>query len=302
MRIMLTVLFLASGCNHGGTTVTEPEAEPSTEKTEPRDYCEAIVDSFCPFYVRCGRMAVPDVETCRSVFIEQCNAVYEPIYVGLADAGLLALDPEGIESCAAHLGTVDCEEQIFDLDGACGSMWIGQSESGSTCGLGIESFVCAPGNDCVLTPELCGTCQPRRSVGEDCDEDNRCAQSGQCVGGVCVARALPGMPCGQAGCVLGARCVDDVCAGPQRSAVGESCANLETCPYKSDCIDGLCVEANRLGQSCGDDQTCASNVCTDGVCVAPSAAGVACENGSTCVSGVCSEGMCAPLPGQCFGD
>jgi hypothetical protein len=226
--------------------------------------------------------------------------VYEPVYAGLADAGLLALDPAGIERCAAHLEAVECDAQIFDLDGPCGGIWVGQAESGAACAPGIESFVCAPGNDCVLGLDFCGTCEPTVALGAACGEDERCPQTARCVNGTCVARALPGMPCGETGCALGARCVGDVCVGPARAAVGESCANRERCPYRTECVGGRCVEAGVLGTACDTTRPCASGACVGGVCVAPDPAGAACENGSTCIGGVCDAGRCAALPGMCF--
>lgn len=266
----------------------------------PRDYCEATVELFCPFYLRCGRMAVPDVDTCRAVFLENCNAVYEPVYAALADAGLLALDPVAIERCAAHLTAVECSEQIFDLDGPCGGMWAGQAPADAPCGPGIESFVCAPGNTCVLGLDFCGACQPTVALGADCT-DARCAANARCLEGQCVARGLPGAPCGDAGCVLGAGCVDGLCAGPTRAAVGESCASRERCPYKSECIGGRCVEAGRIDAPCDAARPCASGACIEGVCAAPRGAGVACERGAECLGGACN-GTCLPIPGVCFED
>ena len=262
------------------------------------DYCEATVDLFCPFYLRCGRMAVPDVDTCRAVFLENCNAVYEPVYVALAEAGLLALDPAAISACADHLSSVECAEQIFDLDGPCGGMWRGQGLTDAPCGPGIESFVCARGNTCVLSLDFCGACEASVAVGADCTEA-RCGPQARCVDDVCVARALPGAPCGEAGCVLGARCVDDICAGPVRAVVGASCAGGERCPYKSECVGGTCVEAGRIGEPCDARQPCASGACVEGECAAPAAPGSACERGAECVGGICA-GTCAAIPGACF--
>lgn len=276
------------------------DAMPDAGTLTPSDYCEATADIFCPFYERCDRMAVPADSTCRAVFLENCNAVYEPIYAGLADAGLLALDPAGIERCAAHLEQVACAAQIFDLDGPCAGIWVGQAPGGAACAPGIESFVCAPGNDCVIGLDFCGTCEPAAGVGAACDDDTRCTQSARCVDGMCQARVLPGMPCGEAGCVIGTRCVDEVCVGPARAGIGESCANRERCPYRSACVGGVCVGAGLLGDACDATTPCASGACVDGRCVAPTGPGTPCERGSTCVGGVCDAGRCAAIPGMCF--
>ena len=125
------------------------------------DYCEAIEPFFCDFYVRCGRMAVADVASCKDAFLTSCNAVFEPRYVELEAAGLLALDLDGIAACEAHLETVACDQQIQELDGPCGTMWVGQQPAGASCGLDVEFFVCAPGNGWQLigpsTVEIMGT-------------------------------------------------------------------------------------------------------------------------------------------------
>lgn len=274
-------------------------APPDAALPGPTDYCEATVDLFCPFYVRCGRMAVPDIETCRGVFLENCNAVYEPVYAALADAGLLALDPAGIAACADHLAAVECSAQIFDLDGPCAGIWTGQADIGAPCGPGIDSFVCAPGSTCVVGLDFCGICEAAVPVGADC-ADARCGPEARCIEDICVARGLPGAPCGEAGCVLGSRCVDDVCAAPARAVVGASCANRERCPYKAACVGGVCVEAGRIGDPCAADRPCASGACVAGQCAAPDGPGAACTSGATCVGGICAEGTCAPIPGACF--
>ena len=83
------------------------------------DYCEHMAEALCGFYVRCGRMAVTDLDACRPVFIETCNARYEPLWAELEARGVVALSGPGLLACAEHLGTVACEQQIFDLDGGC---------------------------------------------------------------------------------------------------------------------------------------------------------------------------------------
>lgn len=327
MRWIIPVLMLSIACDDGGTAApltsdatvsadaaaldaalldaappdlsVDAQVDAAPPPPQPTDYCEATVDVFCPFYLRCGRMAVPDVETCRAVFLENCNAVYEPVYAALADAGQLALDPAAIARCGAHLDQVECSAQIFDLDGPCGDIWTGQAPADAPCGPGIESFVCAPGAACVLGLDFCGVCEAAGEIGAACVDEVRCVANARCVEGTCRARALPGAACGEAGCVLGARCVDGICAGPARAAVGESCANRERCPYKAECVGGVCVEAGRIGAPCDAMTPCASGACDGGVCVAPNPPGAPCEGGATCQGGIC-DGTCQPIPGQCF--
>src|SRR5690606_28102438 len=71
-------------------------------------YCESIVDAYCPFYLRCGRLAAADVEECRAIFLDSCEARYEPGYVLLEEEGLLRLRRDAVETCAAHLEDVAC--------------------------------------------------------------------------------------------------------------------------------------------------------------------------------------------------
>jgi hypothetical protein len=270
-----------------------PDAAPTAS-----DYCEATADVFCPYYLRCGRMAVPDLDACRATFLSNCNGVYEPVYSALAEADLLRLSGEGIAACAAHLEDVACDQQIFDLDGPCGGMWIGQSPVGGSCAPGIESFVCAPGSTCVLGLDFCGTCAPVVPAGADCAEA-RCAATARCVDDRCVARALPGEPCEPAGCVAGARCVDDLCAPPARAAVGEACDRSRACPYRAACVDGACVVAALIGEPCGA-RPCAGGVCVDGQCAAPGGEGTPCDRGAACIGQLCVEGACSAIPGPCF--
>ncbi|MCA9513841.1 MAG: hypothetical protein KC635_02760, partial [Myxococcales bacterium] len=245
---------------------TEPAFLPAT------DYCEAAVDVFCPYYLRCGRMAVPDLATCREVFAETCEARYEPVYAALADLGLLRLSRGGLDRCATHLETVACEAQMNDLDLGCSGVWVGQREAGAACGLGIESFVCAPATACVLGLDFCGTCEPAAAVGETCGDDARCAPTASCADGACVARGLPGDACGgdaDPPCVTGASCAAGACAGPTIVAVGDTCDQTHRCPYFSACVGGTCRQAVRLGAACSATAPCGAGTCdARGLCVA----------------------------------
>ncbi len=123
-----------------GTTATSslpdvPPPDTDTDATtgEPpqaADYCESIVDSFCAFYLRCGRMDVDSVEACHAPFLESCNAVFEPQYVELEALGLLSLSEEGLAACEQHLADVACEQQIFELTGPCSQIWAGTQAAG----------------------------------------------------------------------------------------------------------------------------------------------------------------------------
>lgn len=282
---------------------TDTDEGPSATDTGPpptaREYCATTADAFCGYYVRCGRMAVNGVAECQEAFLEACSAVYQPHYIALEDAGLLELSVDGVDACAAHLETVQCDQQIFDLDGGCADVWRGLAPAGSPCGPGIDSFVCDDASTCVLDLSFCGTCEATVPVGASC-EDARCEATASCVSGTCVARALPGEACGaDQPCVLGASCSGGICAAPTIVGVGDACGASHRCPYKSACIGGQCVEAGLQGEVCGAQQPCASGWCDDGVCAPFREAGDPCDAGGECVSGVC-DGVCADLPGACL--
>ena len=268
------------------------------------DYCESIVDFFCPYYLRCERMAAASVEECRSVFLPACNARFEPSYASLDSAGLLRLSPAGLEACAAHLNDVACEQQLKDLDGPCAAMWQGSQPAGGACGFDIESFVCAPGTACVLDQTFCGTCQALVDDGTRCDSGEvTCGPASSCEDDECVARSLVGESCADgARCVLGATCGSDgICAGPSYVAVGEACDFFSRCPYRSECLQGQCRLAVPLGAGCGPTIPCDSGgTCADGLCSDLIAQGDACSRGEQCQTGVCAEGRCSVLPGACF--
>jgi len=250
-------------------------AEPPTAV----DYCETTADMFCEYYLRCGRIAEETPIECRRTFIETCNGVYEPRYAALEAQGLLALSAEGIEACAEHLSDVECDQQIFDLDGSCADIWQGLSPQGGACSFGIESFVCEPGTECVLGLDFCGTCEVREATdraqpGDSCDEDTPCR--------------------------LGANCIDAVCAGPTIVEVGDNCDALRDCPYRSECIGGTCVLSPLLGEACDGGVACASGWCDVDVCAPLVLDGASCDSGVECVSGSCPDGTCAEQPGVCF--
>ena len=264
----------------GDTLIAHDAQTHDTEATDTRatplpatDYCEHIAAFFCDYYLRCDRMAVPDVATCLSVFDEVCNAVYEPQWVQLADRGLLSLTHEGVARCKQHLATVSCVEQRQDLDGDCAFMWRGTTEQGGPCGPGLASFVCSPDTTCVLGLDFCGTCRAAASSGANCDDDIRCHSDHACVGGVCQARPRAGQPCSDTGpaCVTGTTCDGGVCRSNVRIVeVGDVCDQANRCPYKSECVAKTCVASQLLGQPCDADQPCASGDCVERECVAAS--------------------------------
>lgn len=284
-RFLLLLATLGTAC--------QPEARPAQE------YCERTADMFCDYYLRCGRMAADTPESCRATFLEACTASYQPHYVALEARGELRLTTAGLQACADHLATVPCGQQIFDLDGACSTMWEGLAPAGSACGPGIESFVCDGQSTCVIGPDLCGTCEPTVPVGASCEEA-RCTAEAACVAGTCAPRGLPGQPCDEEQrCVSGAWCDEGTCTGPTFVAVDEPCDQARRCPYKSHCIEGFCVEASLLGEPCGSERGCASGWCDQGTCAPFKHGGEPCTSGLECHSRACDE-TCVDLPGVCF--
>lgn len=266
---------------------------------DPTSYCEATVDVFCPYYLRCGRIAAADLADCERNFIETCNEAFEPQYAALAERGLLTLSAEGIAACRAHLETVECARQVFDLDGPCSGVWRGQGAAGAACAPGIGSFVCTDGTECVLTLSLCGTCEPAGAIGEPCI-DNRCVSGGRCENGQCLARGLPGDACDDTQiCVTGTSCQQGRCAGPTIVAVNEPCDGARRCPYQSTCRGSVCVQDALLGENCSA-ASCGSGWCDGTVCRAFVTPGDLCGEAFQCLSGRCESGACGEPVAGCF--
>lgn len=265
------------------------------------NYCELTADMFCDYYLRCGRIAAADKTECLTIFNEQCNTVYEPHYRAVAELGALELSESGMLACQAHLETVACEKQLFDLDGACVGMWVGKVPAGGPCAPGIESFVCQPSATCVLGLDLCGTCEAAVDVGEFCGDGVRCNDGLACVEGLCVRRGEVGDVCDASRpCRVGTGCVEGVCSGFDVVEVGQACGQGARCPYASFCSEGVCVRSKAVGESCTPADECRSGFCDLGICQPFRADGAACNTGPQCISGVCDQGTCGALPGACF--
>jgi len=283
----------------------EPDApiDPPLEVV-PENYCELTAESFCAYYLRCGRIAANDMAECLALFDESCNQVYEPYYVAHAREGLMELSTQGIEACALHLESVACEDQIFDLDGGCSDVWKGLVPAGGACGPGISSFVCEAGTTCILNLQFCGTCEPTSPTGGPClgDSGFRCDPLDRCVEGFCVARGMPGDVCDDnSPCRLGSSCTEGICRGVNVVEIGESCDQARRCPYGSVCTAGECVAQVGLDQPCSPG-LCYSGHCdtTDNVCRALRPGGAQCTASPQCQSGICDNGFCRTLPGTCF--
>jgi hypothetical protein len=284
-----------------GLSACGSDPDPAFVPRGASDYCEAIEPFFCTFYVRCGRMDVATAVECKEAFLTSCNGVYEPRYVDLEAAGLLALDVAGIASCRQHLETVACDQQIQELAGPCADMWRGLQPQGARCGLDVESFVCARDTECVLGLDFCGDCRPLVGVGMTCVAgSDTCGSNGFCDAGTCVARVRNGEPCTPSGrCMTGSLCENSVCTPPSFVGRGEACDQRHRCPYLTACMGGICWPTAGIGELCGTDGQCELGFC-DGVCQDPRANGDACTRPGQCSSGLCDGSTCQARPSACI--
>lgn len=291
-----------------GTTETVPPETPLAPE-QPGEgassYCERVAPFFCDFYVRCGRMAAQTAEACRPMFLETCNARFEPRYRMLESAQLLSLSTEGIDACRQRLEAVSCDAQPFDLVGECAQMWEGHQAPGGPCGMDVESLVCPTGTACRLDLTFCGRCEPAAPIGGECGPDTLCAPDAQCIDGHCAARGLPGDRCGaERSCLAGLRCTGDVCQAPALAALGEVCGAGRRCVYNSACVAGVCKLSVKLGERCDSQTACASGICIQrgdvATCEPLKVEGDRCEAPSECESANCVEGFCRVIPGACF--
>ena len=291
--VALLVMHSLSGCGS--------DPDPAFVPRGASDYCEAIEPFFCPFYLRCGRMDVATAAECKDAFLTSCNGIFEPRYVDLEAAGLLALDVAGIESCRQHLETVACDQQIQELTGPCADMWRGQQPQGADCGLDVESFVCSPGTECVLRLDFCGDCRPLVAVGMPCVAGtDTCGSDGFCDTGTCVARVRNGDPCAPSDrCMTGSLCASGMCTPPSFVARGEACDQRNRCPYLTACIGGTCQATAGPGEPCGADGGCELGFC-EGVCQDPRPSGEPCTRAGQCSSGLCDGVTCQARPSACI--
>lgn len=275
---------------------------PEPEPPQASDYCESIVDSFCDFYLRCGRMDVASAQLCREPFLESCNTTFEPQYVALEAAGLLTLSAEGLLACEEHLAVVACEQQIFELTGPCQGLWSGTQGAGEDCGLDVEYFVCEPSAACTIGLDFCGTCETVLEPGGDCTaEETTCGPEGFCDADACRARVANGDPCTpEDRCMAGSGCVEGICEGPTFVALGGVCGATQRCPYLTACVGGVCTSTAGLGEACTAAIPCEVGFCAAGSCTAPGDDGETCGGNAECSSGMCAEGTCAPRPSGCI--
>ncbi len=307
-RVLLIFAVLLAGANCGSSSKSEvadaqevvPDAQP--EEQGAALYCETIAPFFCDFYLRCGRMDVETTTACESNFLESCNSKYEGAYIELEELGFLQLSDTGVAACEAHLTTVSCEEQIFELSGPCANIWSGNQGIGDSCGLDAEFFSCDESSECVLSLDFCGTCKELVAEGGACTPgEQTCGAQGFCEEGTCIARKVNGAACGKEDrCVAGSSCTDGVCTGHGFVSAGDACDRANRCPYLTECISGICEPAVLQGESCTAQITCATGYCLNGTCAAPQPNGSSCTSASQCRSLLCGDNQCQPRPSACM--
>ncbi len=277
-----------------------PELPPQPDFYPADDYCERSVDFFCDYYVRCGRMAVADVAACRVAFLETCNARYEPHYAALEAAGWLRLSRLGLEACAAHLATVTCSAQIFDLDLGCAQVWQGRRPAGAACGLGVESFICDADATCVIGMDFCGTCRAAAVIDAPCGGELTCEAAARCIEGTCRERVPPGSACdATTPCKVGSSCQDGRCADYVVVALDEACDASRRCPYLSQCVSGVCRATGLHDAPCDAQRPCAAGRCVQGLCVDFLDPGATCSASAECRSGRCVNQRCDDYLSAC---
>ena len=267
-------------------------------------YCARIVEFFCPFYLRCGRIAEADLASCTKTFMETCVQVHQPHYRALELAGLLRVSDAGLAACRQHLETVPCEQQLLDLEGPCRGIWQGRQAAHGACGINYDAFICGPQETCIVGPSLCGQCEAAAPSGGSCDTTTHCRYPDKCVAERCVRPALPAESCGDArNCIAGASCVAGSCVARSFVTPGAPCDAARRCPYRSVCLGGRCVRTGLLGEACDSGlQPCASGYCDPDTkrCTAFRGEGEACSEGYHCRSGRCLGERCPGLLSSCL--
>ena len=313
MRVASVLVFsffvavVTAACTPSASPPGEGEGEGEGEAALVASaYCEELAPIFCPFYLRCDRINVDDLDACVDAFATSCEAGFEPRFTPLADDGLLSLSRAGLDACAAHLEQATCDEQFLELSGPCAGIWEGTVDVGGACGLDASSFVCRPGTTCILDLSFCGVCDTILDVGAICragdaEVPGTCGPAAVCGNGdVCVIRPVVNEPCDEdIPCALPASCTDGICREPAVVAVGAACDRDHRCGYRARCASAVCTATAGPGEACATDVDCDAGFCVDDVCEAVAAVGAACSDDRECANG-CVEGACAGFAASCL--
>ena len=166
------------------------------------------------------------------------------------------------------------------MDSSCVLPPVGEGES-------CDSRECAEGLDCdySLDAPVCVRVQVN-GEGGTCSDGSLCALGLVCsnASGLCEAPAQAGAPCAESDrtpsfstCALGLYCLNGACV--PEPAEGEPCgegspnlaASVEGegyCPFKLECLGGVCRAQTFATLPCAGDSECLSGSCVDGACAA----------------------------------
>ncbi|MBX7191362.1 MAG: hypothetical protein K1X94_04865 [Sandaracinaceae bacterium] len=333
---MRTTLFVSSIV---GSLALAGCPSSNTGNLSRADFESQFTNAACDAIEACAGATVSDVFLsaaggCEGAFGSAYRNGASPVYDMATARGTVTYNGAHARACLDALRASPCS-----LTGngaaaiACQDVFVGTTAAGGACSINEE---CGVDQFCSITTACPGTCQARRTSGQDCSDDRHCAAGLSCRDSMCQAQPMVGAGCTElAGCSLGLLCsmgqcrpVDEVLVGTE----GASC-NLQTGPL---CREGLsCVvdsvapggatfvcrgavaagAACRLGlpAQCPDGQYCSETnlmrLDFDGVCAPlPSTEGAACDlsgcaEGLRCTSNVCvrlrNNGEACETPSQC---
>ncbi len=281
---------LAAGCpSTNSSTLTQDQFEAEFTASA----CEAI--EICAGET-VARVFLGGAGGCDAAFGAAYRNAAGPAYDMAIARGTVVFDPVQARACINALEANPCTLSNNGTAAlACQDVFEGTQPAGGACSIneecGVEQF-------CALTTACPGTCQARRTSGQDCSDERHCTAGLTCsADGMCVAPPGIGAGCTELGaCPLGMLCNGGQCRPHEEVLVGTeggSCS-LMAGPL---CLPGL---------SCVVDMVGAGGATF--VCRAAVAAGAACRLGvpAQCPVGqACAEtdamrldfdGVCAPVP------
>lgn len=270
------------------------------EPATPMDsYCSELERAKCEAAQRCGTLS-ESIDCTRLEVNVDCVAPYRQAL----DEKWLHFDAIRARQCVDDVRDAACVSG-FALGALqmelCRDVFVGDAREGEACG------VCAAELNCVSEAgSTCGVCRRREPssftapvIGDVCTsplaDGLGCQSDAWCMAAPselrCVARPLPGEPCGSSTvCVDRAQCVDEVCV--LRPALKGSCTEL-ACQLGLVCVSGVCELQRNIGSACTDASECNSGICLDGVCAPFRTEGEACASGLPCQLGLrCENATC----------
>jgi len=227
-------------------------------------------------------------------------------------ASRLCLASTGTDPCGGTPGSYvrKCAEPLAtgaacSGDAACAS-YLCDSVSKLCVAPGPIGAACRSHASCVshLCDSVSNECVAGVELGSACVHDWQCAALWRrCRANVCVGRSLPGEPCTWFDdCVQDAQCVDGLCVAANRylpAALGEPC--LGSCLAGAQCL-GTCRTAHALGEECLPSGLCVPGTYCETylvarpVCVSSKAEGAACSSSAECQSLFCTgTAVCGPV-------